>query len=123
MTDRAMMRVLGGERVFPPPLWIMRLAARYLPECRRLRRQAKKFLSFCYSPALATEAVLQPPPGMQGNLDPQYLVCGGGALEDGARHVLKAFDSSPHIFNLGHGITPQTPPERVAVLVDIVERS
>lgn len=56
----ALLRVLNGERVDPPPVWIMRQAGRYLPEYRELRTRARSFLEFCYSPALATEAVLQP---------------------------------------------------------------
>src|SRR5262249_27704304 len=56
----ALLRVLHGERVDPPPIWIMRQAGRYLPEYRELRSRAKSFLDFCYAPALATEAVLQP---------------------------------------------------------------
>jgi uroporphyrinogen decarboxylase len=56
----ALLRVLGGERLDPPPIWIMRQAGRYLPEYRELRTRAKSFLEFCYSPALATEAVMQP---------------------------------------------------------------
>jgi uroporphyrinogen decarboxylase len=64
----------------------------------------------------------QAPTGMplQGNLDPQLLVCGGAALEEGARQVVEAFRGSPHIFNLGHGITPQTPPEHVATLIELI---
>src|SRR5688572_27191359 len=56
----ALLRVLRGERLDPPPIWIMRQAGRYLPEYRELRTRAKSFLDFCYSPALATEAVMQP---------------------------------------------------------------
>jgi uroporphyrinogen decarboxylase len=64
------------------------------------------------------------PAGMalQGNLDPQLLVAGGAALETGARQVLEAFQGGPHIFNLGHGVTPQTPPENLAKLVEIIRR-
>lgn len=64
MSDRkevlALLRVLNGERLDPPPVWIMRQAGRYLPEYRELRTRSKSFLDFCYSPALATEAVMQP---------------------------------------------------------------
>lgn len=64
MSDReevpALLRVLRGERLESPPVWIMRQAGRYLPEYRELRTRAKSFLDFCYSPALATEAVMQP---------------------------------------------------------------
>ena len=64
------------------------------------------------------------PPGMalQGNLDPMLLVCGGAALEEGARQVVEAFRASPHVFNLGHGITPQARPEHLARLVEVVKR-
>jgi len=55
-----LLRVLDGEVVAVPPIWIMRQAGRYLPEYRELRTRSKSFLDFCYSPALATEAVMQP---------------------------------------------------------------
>ena len=60
MPTTRLVRVLNGERLDPPPMWIMRQAGRYLPEYRELRTQAKTFLDFCYAPAMATEAVLQP---------------------------------------------------------------
>jgi len=58
--DRAVMRVLAGEKIWPPPIWMMRQAGRYLPEYRETRKQAANFLEFCYTPDLATEVTLQP---------------------------------------------------------------
>jgi uroporphyrinogen decarboxylase len=55
-----MLRVLGGEALSPPPIWLMRQAGRYLPEYRELRAKASSFLEFCYTPKLAAEASLQP---------------------------------------------------------------
>jgi uroporphyrinogen decarboxylase len=60
MTDRPLMRVLGGERVWPPPVWLMRQAGRYLPEYRAMRENAGGFLGRCMNPGIATEITLQP---------------------------------------------------------------
>ena len=59
MTKR-LLRVLGGERLDPPPLWLMRQAGRYLPEYRATRARAGGFLDLCMTPALAAEVTLQP---------------------------------------------------------------
>lgn len=58
--DRRVVRVLKGESLFPPPLWMMRQAGRYLPEYRATRERAGGFLDLCYNPDFAVEVTLQP---------------------------------------------------------------
>lgn len=57
---------------------------------------------------------------LQGNLDPLALAAGGQAMRDETRAILLAMRGRPFIFNLGHGIVPQTSPEHVAELVRLV---
>jgi uroporphyrinogen decarboxylase len=57
---RKLVQVLRGQRMEPPPVWLMRQAGRYLPEYRAIRAKAPRFLDFCYTPELAIEATLQP---------------------------------------------------------------
>jgi uroporphyrinogen decarboxylase len=57
---KSLLRALKGEDVWPPPIWLMRQAGRYLPEYRRLRAETPDFVSFCLDPQRASEATLQP---------------------------------------------------------------
>jgi uroporphyrinogen decarboxylase len=57
---------------------------------------------------------------VQGNLDPVRLLAGGEALRDEAIRILKIFSGVPFIFNLGHGVIKETPPEHVAHLTQII---
>jgi uroporphyrinogen decarboxylase len=57
---------------------------------------------------------------VQGNLDPLALVAGGQEMERQVNALVSGLAGVPHIFNLGHGIVPETPPEHVARLVGLV---
>jgi len=57
---------------------------------------------------------------VQGNLDPLLLAAGGAHMEARVKQLLDAMDGVPFVFNLGHGIVPETPPENVARLVALV---
>ncbi|MDD5585828.1 MAG: uroporphyrinogen decarboxylase [Alphaproteobacteria bacterium] len=64
-------------------------------------------------------SALQPVKPLQGNLDPRLLVSGGRDMQKAVDAIIATFGPR-HIFNLGHGILPQTPPENVARLVEQV---
>ncbi len=70
-------------------------------------------------PAWAAER-LQPHCTVQGNLDPVALLAGGDALRKAADRILESLGNGPFVFNLGEGVLPQTPPEHVAQLCDLV---
>jgi len=66
---------------------------------------------------------LQGQVAVQGNLDPLLLIAGGAAMEDAARRIVAALKDGPFIFNLGHGIRPETPVEHVARLIEVVREA
>ena len=57
---------------------------------------------------------------VQGNLKSSHMVTGGDDLVRETRKIVDAFKNGPHIFNLGHGITPDADPENVQLMIDTV---
>jgi uroporphyrinogen decarboxylase len=71
-------------------------------------------------PAGFARTRLQQQAAVQGNLDPVLLVVGGTALETAVRELCRAFAGGPFVFNLGHGVLPETPPENVEILARLL---
>ena len=90
-----------------------------------LRRYAEltgvNALGLDYATPLDFARGLSPALPLQGNLDPLRLVAGGRQLDERVDAIIAAFSDRPHIFNLGHGIVPETPIEHVARLVERVK--
>ena len=57
---------------------------------------------------------------VQGNLDPLSLLNASNEMFRDIDHILEAFHDRPHIFNLGHGITPSTPVENVQKMINYI---
>ena len=74
-------------------------------------------------PAGYARARLQQQAAVQGNLDPVLLVMGGTALETAVRKLCQTFAGGPFVFNLGHGVLPETPPENVEMLARLLSES
>jgi len=74
-------------------------------------------LGLDYAMPLSFAAGLPEGLGVQGNLDPLRLLAGGAQMEARAEQIVTAFRNRPHIFNLGHGIVPDTPIGNVERLI------
>ena len=55
---------------------------------------------------------------VQGNLASRHMVTGGDALVSEVRRIRDALSQGPHVFNLGHGITPDADPDNVSLMID-----
>ena len=119
---RRIVALLRAEHPALPVIGFPRLAGSLLAEYARATGVQAIGIDTSADPAIAAAAV---PPGIavQGNLDPLALVAGGEALTGGVATVLDAWRGRPAIFNLGHGIVPETPPEHVAALVRSVRHA
>ena len=74
-------------------------------------------LDTAVDPAWA-HATLPPNLPLQGNLDPLALIAGGAALDRAVDRIRAALAGRPHIFNLGHGILPETPVPHVERMLE-----
>lgn len=59
---------------------------------------------------------------VQGNLDPIALLVGGAAMDEAVAAIVQSFRGGPFVFNLGHGVLPQTPVANVARLAELLRR-
>ncbi len=66
---------------------------------------------------------VQPAGCVQGNLKSSHMVTGGDALVSEVRRIRDALSGGPHIFNLGHGITPDADPDNVALMIDTLRET
>lgn len=80
-------------------------------------------LGLDWSVPLTQAAELQKNGAVQGLLDPLRMIAGGSALDDGVDEILEKLGKGPLIFNLGHGITPQTPIAHVEQLLQRIRGS
>jgi uroporphyrinogen decarboxylase len=71
-------------------------------------------------PAGYARSRLQQLATVQGNLDPVLLIAGGAALESAVKELCRTLGGGPFVFNLGHGVLPETPPENVAALASLL---
>lgn len=111
-----MVAALKAARPNAPVIAFVRGADAHLPELSRTMGADGYGLDTALDTAWAvanTPATV----ALQGNLDPLALIAGGAALDSEIDRILAAFAGRPHIFNLGHGILPQTPLENVERLV------
>jgi uroporphyrinogen decarboxylase len=76
-----------------------------------------------YAVPLAFAQSLPKTLGVQGNLDPLRLLAGGDQMDARVCDIIAAFRDRPHIFNLGHGIVPQTPIDHVERLLRVIRES
>ena len=118
-------RLVGRLRKTAPKTPIIafpRGAATYLGRFAEVDGLAAIGLDTAIDPDVAAK-LLPDHLALQGNLDPLALLAGGRALDEGIDRVLAGFDGRAHIFNLGHGILPQTPVAHVERLMQRLRTS
>ncbi len=113
-------RIVEGLRTLipgAPVIGFPRGAAGNLPAYARAT--GGNVLGLDYATPLGFAAELPAGLGVQGNLDPLRLLAGGEQMDNRVRQIVAAFRDRPHIFNLGHGIVPETPIAHVERLIAV----
>lgn len=100
-----------GGQSFYPSFFLKKAPAQILPHGINIDTNANLDLVLKWVPKTCA---------IQGGLDPQLLVAGGKPMLEEAARLLTAFKGRPYVFNLGHGIVPNTPPEHVQELVTFI---
>jgi uroporphyrinogen decarboxylase len=124
--SKPLLRALNGEAVWPPPIWLMRQAGRYLPEYRALREKLGGFLKLCTTPEAAAEVTIQPVRrfGMDGAILFSDILIVPWALgqplrfAEGEGPVLEPLRDAPAIA----GLRPELVAERAAPIYETVRR-
>lgn len=116
---RRIIERLKRERPETPIIAFVRGAGPHLPDLAK-RLGADALGLDTSTPPLWALNLVPREIALQGNLDPLALAAGGPALDRQIDAILEAFAGRPHIFNLGHGVIPETPLENVAHLIDRV---
>jgi len=126
--ERAVLRptkaIVDGLRaagVTVPVIGFARGCGSMLPRYARETGVTAVALDQGVDPAWA-DAVLPAGMPVQGQLDPAALLAGGTALDNETRRIISAWQSRPHIFNLGHGITPEVPVAHVERLMATIRQ-
>jgi len=91
----------------------------YLPEIAKAPEIDAIGIDYAVDPVWAAREI-QPYAAVQGNFDPILLLAGGDLLERRAVEIIEALSGGAHVFNLGHGILPQTPLDHVERLIKAV---
>jgi uroporphyrinogen decarboxylase len=116
-------RIVAGVRAQVPDAKIIgfpRGAGAMLPAYVEATGVNAVSIDWAAEPSLIRERV-QSRVAVQGNLDPLALIAGGDELRRSVSRILDAFADRPHIFNLGHGILPDTPIAHVEELLVLVK--
>ena len=116
---KRIIRALNIRHPEVPVIAFPRGAGKKYVEYTRLTKASCIALDDSIEPGWAA-AQIQTERCVQGNLAPRHLVTGGQKLVDQTNRIAEAFSNGPHVFNLGHGITPDACPENVERLVEII---